>query len=145
MRYDDKQRTATALTGSFASTLAELERETAQRGRSVVQCHVALGSLNERPHSPTELGPLYSNIEPSACLGIGGSGFPCGPELLQIEGLILRHRGNFSALRDLRRRLAPRIHPHAVACAFADEAETLMKKLNVAIDEARHAQGLKRC
>jgi len=145
LRYDDKHRAATALTGSFALTLAELERETAQRGRSVVQCHLALGSLNERPHSPTELEPLYVNIEPSACPWTGGSGFPCRSELSQIEEFILLHRGNFSALRDLRRRLAPRIHPHAVACAFADEAETLMKKLNVAIDEARRAQGLKRC
>lgn len=143
MIYDDRYRAATALTGSFASTLAELERETAQRGRSVVQCHLALASLNEHPQSSTEPGPLYANIEPSACPWTGGSGFPCGSELSQIEELL--HRGNFSALRDLRRRLAPRIHPHAVACAFADEAETLMKKLNVAIDEARHAQGLKRC
>lgn len=75
---------------------------------------------------------------------IGGGGFPSGFEQSQIEEFILRHRGNFAALRDLRRRLAPRIHPHAVARAFVDEAETLMKRLNVAIDDARPAQGLKR-
>lgn len=135
---------ATALTGSFALTLAELERETARRRQSLVQCHLALASLNERPQSSTEPGPLYVNIEPSACSGTVGSGFPCASELSQIEEFISRHRGDFAALRDLRRRLAPRIHPHAVACAFADEAETLMKKLNVAIDDSRRAQGLKR-
>ncbi len=75
---------------------------------------------------------------------IGGGGFPFGSELLHIEELISRHRGNSAALRDLRRRLAPRIHPHAVACAFVDEAETLMKKLNVAIDDSRRTQVLKR-
>ncbi|HMN38743.1 MAG TPA: hypothetical protein PKD49_13680 [Hyphomicrobium sp.] len=122
----------------FETVLERLAQQATYGGISRICCHGALGRLNERlPSAPSSPIPLYDDAPPTQLEKQTERMALSSRDFLAAHATLSRHRGDLAALRALRRRLAPRLHPHAVAPEFAAEAQDFFKQLNSAIDDAR--------